>query len=77
MPTFRICLTNTSFSVDEEQECAGLEDAKRKALKGALEIGTEQALGGKQFFAAEARVEQDQMVLARFMVIVGSSSLIL
>lgn len=75
MPTYRIHIINSDFKAEEHRECSDLEAAKKHALKGALEIGSEQALNGHQLFGAEVRIDQDEQTVARFMVAVGSSPL--
>ena len=75
MPTFHIRIINSDFKAEEHQECSDLDAAKKHALKGALEIGSEQALNGHPLFGAEVRIDQSDETVARFLVTVGSSPL--
>ena len=75
MPTFHIRIINSDFQAEEHPDCPDIEAAKKHALKGALEIGSEHVLRGDQIFGAEVRIDQEQQIVARFLVALGSSPL--
>jgi len=75
MPRYRIRIVNSDFDADEEQDYPDLDAAKYAAMKGALEIGTDQVLLGESFYGAEVRVEERDVLRARFMVSLGSTPL--
>ena len=75
MPTFHIRIINSDFQAEEHPDCPDIEAAKKHALKGALEIGTEHVLRGDQIFGAEVRIDQEEQTVARFLVALGSSPL--
>ena len=56
MPTFQITIVNDTFAATSEETVDDLGAAKLSALKGALELGMEQLLGGKPLFGAEVTV---------------------
>ena len=74
VPTFRITVTNSEFDTTIEQDLADLSAAKAEALKGVLDLGSEQVAAGTPFFAAEVTIcgESDT---ARFVVALGVSEL--
>ena len=75
MPTFRISVINAEFVVRNEHHCATIEAAREEAIRGALQIGTDEIIGGKGFFGAEVVVEDDGQIIDRFVVAIGSSPL--
>ena len=75
MPTFRLRTVNKHFSFANDVELASFEAARSEALKGALEVGTEEVCNGKEFFGAEITIENDGEVVQRLMVAVGASPL--
>jgi hypothetical protein len=75
MPTYHIRIINSDFKAEEHRDCSDLEGARKHALKGALEIGSELALNGHALFGAEVRIDQEEQTLARFLVTVASSPL--
>jgi len=74
MRSFEVTVVNEEFRSSYEQEWADEHSAKRQALKGALEIGSEQIVAGKPFFAAEVTV-RDGKTSERFIVSLGASRL--
>ena len=75
MATFTISVINEDFSTSNDHETHSADDAKEQALKAALQIGTDEVLAGKQFFAAEVKVETADQTVGRFVVSVGASPL--
>ena len=74
MPTFRIRLTNKDFAASEELEAPTPEAARTNALRGALQIGTDEICAGKMFFGAEVCIECDGET-ERLLVAIGASPL--
>ena len=75
MPTFQISVVNETFTSSDSQEVNSLDEATARALRAALQIGSEEVAGGKKFFAAEVKVESANEVLSRFIVSIGASPL--
>jgi hypothetical protein len=74
MPTYLISVVNDEFAVENEEDHPTADDARSQGIKGALEVGTEQVLAGKSFFAAEVTIS-DGNSRQRFVVAVGASPL--
>jgi hypothetical protein len=77
MPTFKISVTNESFAATDQHDVASLDTATAEAIRAALQIGTDEVVAGKQFFAAEVKVEAANEVVRRFVVSLGASRLAL
>lgn len=77
MPTFKISVVNETFASSNDHEVPSLDSARAQALQAALRIGSDEIVAGKQFFAAEVKVEAANEVVCRFVVSVGASQLIL
>ena len=75
MPTYRVHVINSDFKAEEEKDRSNVQAAAKHALKGALEIGSEQVLNGETFFGAEVRVDDGNETALRSLVTVGSSPL--
>ena len=75
MPTFHISVVNSDFDASEELDSATFEDARRNALRAALQIGTDELCNGTPFFGAEIRIELDGELKQRFLVSIGQSPL--
>jgi hypothetical protein len=75
MPIFTIKVVNETFSSSNEHEARSVDTATTQALRAALQIGTGEVLEGKQFFAAEVKVETANEVVGRFVVSIGASPL--
>ena len=75
MPRYRISVINKDFASTNAVEFSNIEDARSQAMKGALEIGSDEVAGGKPFFGAEITIEQDDMVIDRIMVSIGQTPL--
>jgi hypothetical protein len=76
MPTFHISVINDEFCSTNQYDCADAETARQTALRGGLDIGVEQVMGGKEFFGAEITVEHGSKRVAQFVIAIGSSSLV-
>lgn len=72
MPVFRISVVNETFSACDEHELPTYSEARTEAIKGALEIGSEEVAKGKEFFGAEVKVEKGGELVGRFVVSVGA-----
>jgi len=68
MATFQISITNDTFASSNSQEVHSLDAATAQALKAALQIGSDEVVGGKRFFAAEVKVETANETVRRFVV---------
>ena len=75
MPTFQVHLVNRDFTATNQIEADDPDSARIEALKGALEIGTEEICAGKPFFGAEISIERADGDVERMMVAIGASSL--
>lgn len=75
MPPFRISVTNENFQTTNDHDFASLAAAIDHAIRGALNIGTDEIVGGKSYFGAEVTVKQDGAEGARFVVSAGVSAL--
>jgi hypothetical protein len=76
VPTFHISVINDEFCSTNQHECADAESARKMALRGALDIGVEQVVGGKDYFGAEITVEHGNQRVSRFVISIGTSSLV-
>lgn len=74
MPTYMISVLNDEFCVENEEEHADASLAIHEAIKGALAVGAEQILSGKNFFGAEVSVS-DGNSRERFVVALGANRL--
>lgn len=75
MPTYRISIVNTDFTATEDIEAADANAARRQALRGALNIGTDEVCDGTSFFGAEITIQADGAAPERLMLAIGTSSL--
>lgn len=75
MPTYRVTVLNEHFESSEDHRCEHVEDAIKAALKGALDIATEQVASGKPFFGAEVTLSKGNEMLSQMVIAVGASSL--
>ncbi len=73
VPVFRISVVNETFSACEELEFPTASEARTAAIKGALAIGSEEVVNGKEFFGAEVKIEKGDELLRRFVVSIGAS----
>ena len=74
MATFQIHVVNSDFDSFNEVQAPNFEEAQRRALRGALEVGIDEVCKGSNFFGAEVRVQFDGRI-ERFMVGIGQSPL--
>ena len=75
MPTYRITVVNQTFRASNQHECPSTDAARKHGIRAALAIGSDEVMNGKPFFGAEVQVEQDDEMLGRFIVSIGSSPL--
>jgi hypothetical protein len=75
VPTFQIRLVNRDFTSTNHIDADDPDSARTEALKGALQIGTEEICAGKSFFGAEICVERENGEVERMMVAIGASPL--
>ena len=75
MPTYRIRVINRDFKANEDFEAPNLEIARVEALRGALQIGTDEICEGKSFFGAEVSIESEGEATERLMIAIGASHL--
>lgn len=75
MPSYRICIVNKDFTASEDIDAPNAAAARTEALRGALNIGTDEVCEGKMFFGAEISVQGDGGNPERMMVAIGTSPL--
>jgi hypothetical protein len=75
VPTFNISIVNETFESSNTHEGHSAEEATAYALKGAFQIGIDEIVDGKPFFAAEVTIEGADKVLSRYVVSLGASRL--
>jgi hypothetical protein len=75
MATFQINILNETFSSSNSHEGRSLDDAVDKALRGALAIGTEEVVRGKNLFSAQVNISSANRLMRRFIVSVSASPL--
>ena len=62
---FKISVVNETYATSEDHEAPSVETAGSRALQAALQIGVDEVLGGKNFFAAEVKVEAADELVSR------------
>lgn len=75
MPPFRVSILNENFTASYDYELSLAEDARREAMKAALQIGIDEIMNGKSLFGAEAKVERGDKLVERFIVSIGVAPL--
>jgi len=75
VPLFRITVVNKNFSACDEHDLGTTDEARTEGIKGALAIGSDEIVNGKEFFGAEVKVERDNQLVGRFVVSVGASAI--
>lgn len=75
MPTYRLTVINQTFTATDEHELPSLDEARKRGIRAALDIGAEEVTNGNPFFGAEVRVQDGDEEPHRFMVSVGASPL--
>ena len=73
MQRFKISVVNETYATSEDHEAPSLETARSRGLQAALQIGVDEVLRGKNFFAAEVKVEAGDELVTRLVVSVGAS----
>ena len=75
MPSYCITIINRDFRASESIEAASQDAARGEALRGALNIGTDEICEGKMFFGADISIEGAGGTAERLMVAIGASHL--
>ena len=75
MPAYCITIINKDFTASEDIEAASQDAARSEALRGALNIGTDEICEGKMFFGAEISIQGDGGTPERMMIAIGTSPL--
>ena len=75
MTTFSINIVNKDFESTNSLDASSPEEARLEALKGALQIGSEEVCKGNPFFAAEIHIQSGDKVIERMAVAIGASTL--
>lgn len=75
MATSRIRITNKDFESSCDANASGPEAVREEALRAALQIGTDEVCGGKQFFGAEVTIENQHEPAERLIIAIGASTL--
>lgn len=75
MPAYRITIINKDFKASEDIEAASHVAARIEALRGALNIGTDELCHGKSFFGAEINIQENGGTPERLMVAIGMTLL--
>ena len=75
MPTYRISIINEHFSQSAEQEASDVVEAWQKAIRGAIDIASDQVSHGNPFFGAEVTLEEGNKQVGRYVVSVGATPL--
>ena len=70
----QIHVVNSDFESCNDLDARDFKEAKRHALRAALDIGTDEVCKGSRIFGAEVRVEMDGES-QRFLVSMGQSLL--
>jgi hypothetical protein len=72
---FHIHVVNSEFESSSDIDAADGAEARKQALRSALEIGVDEVCKGSPFVGAEVRVELDGELQERFLVSIGQSPL--
>ena len=75
MPKYRVSVLNEHFTSEEELDSPDMNDALKRALKGALDIATEHVSSGQPFFGAKLTLSEGSKKLLRMVVSVGAAPL--
>lgn len=75
MTTFSINVVNSDFASSSSVDASSPEEARLEALKGVLQIGSDEVCKGKSFFAAEIRIQSGDKIVERMAVAIGASTL--
>ena len=75
MATYHVTIVNEHYSSSNEHECDNVPNAWKQAIKGALEIASEEVSHGNPLFAAEVVLDEGQNRIGRYVISVGASPL--
>jgi len=75
MPAYHITIINQDYRSSEDIEAATPAAARTEALRGALNIGTDEVCEGKMFFGAEVSIAGDGTTPERLKVAIEVSPL--
>jgi hypothetical protein len=75
MGMYRIQVVNRDFSVCNEVDLPDMKAARTQALRGALDIGSEEVCNGASFFGTEVIIEGDGAERGRMVIAIGASPL--
>lgn len=75
VPAYRITIVNKDFSASEDVDASSTDAARTEALRGALNIGTDEICEGKMFFGAEISIQGNGGAPERLMVAIGTTPL--
>ena len=75
VPAYRITIVNRDFSASEDVDARDARAARTEALRGALNIGTDEVCEGKMFFGAEISIQGNGGAPERLMVAIGTTPL--
>ena len=75
MAEFEIRIVNRDFDASNTVDAPDRKAARTEALKGALQIGTDEICAGKPFFAAEVIVSNPGDSAERLIVSIGMTPL--
>lgn len=73
MPKYRVHVVNRDFASSDDREFPNMEVARTEAIRGALQIGTQEVCEGRAFFAAQITIDNDHAPTERILVAVGAS----
>ena len=72
---WELSVTNEHFSSSNEYNCSDAVSAWHQAIRGALDIATDQVSHGSPYFGAEVRLEEGNKLIGRYVVSAGASPL--
>ena len=75
MAIFQVTVINEHFSSSNEYHCEDVVAAWKHAIKGALDIASEEVSRGNAFFGAEVALHQGEKRVGRYVISVGASPL--
>lgn len=75
MPAYHVTIVNRDFTASEDIDASAADTARTEALRGALNIGTDEICAGKMFFGAEISIQGDGEAPERLLVAIGTTSL--
>ena len=75
MGTYHVTIVNEHFSSSNEHRCDNVADAWKHAIKGALDIASEQVSHVDPYFGAEIVLDEGEKRVGRYVISVGVSPL--